>query len=271
MRSGTPVVRIEDTSLETDETNEKRSSKEQRFYMAVRNPDSRFVLTILTEFRERGINIIRAYYDVFEHPDNPDSVGILSIYTSPEEKLEALVPFFSRQTFATAERSKQKQLEAELEELVRTISNPRSSGKKIENAFDALNRLIDENTDASSALESGNMLLNSLSDFMLAARQNKIADNIHLMRLLISFDSFEEFFVETRRGEFRSNKPGFRIQHNNARGYAYKGGAAHRPDCRIQRGCLPCLHDDLEMRPSEGSLRRRQGRSDDPAWSVSKE
>jgi len=72
--------------------------------------------------------------------------------------------------------------------------------------------------------EIGDFLLNSFSDFLEALEFLELDGNDEVIKKLLSFDCFDEFFVISKNGEELSNKPGFRAKHNAARGRAYKGG-----------------------------------------------
>jgi glutamate dehydrogenase/leucine dehydrogenase len=92
-----------------------------------------------------------------------------------------------------------------------------------EEALARLRTYIERNTDISSDEEICDFLLNSLSDFYEAARHIGIHDNPEVMRILLGYDAFDEFWVETHFEGEQSVTEGYRTKHNSARG-GNKGG-----------------------------------------------
>lgn len=61
----------------------------ERVMIGAFRPNERFIISILRVFEQRGINIRRAYYDLFRHPDG--DVCMMSVYFAPLPDLSTAV------------------------------------------------------------------------------------------------------------------------------------------------------------------------------------
>lgn len=217
------VVKLENTAGDVKEGPDRR---EKRISIGVMNPSKDFVIKILTAVRDRDVNINRSYFDTFSYQGARDSVGIISFYVNREIKTQDLLPELEEITKASGRAPKEmgENVGLELENIVRTLSDRLSAEDAVSSAIRKLKELAVKNSDVSDSHEYNNFLLNSLTDFLDASKVLGIYEINALLRILIAFDAFDEFFVEAKRGESRLNIPGFRTKHNNARGRAYKGG-----------------------------------------------
>ena len=217
------VIRIEDVVGSVRA--EKLIQTEKRIIVGVRNPGKDFIITILNIFHEHGINLNRSYYDTFSHPDVAEDVGICSLYVHQETDLSAVIRHLShlRPVSEKGVYSAKDLLDKQLETIVRGISAPDAGTEEIETHLSALKKLIAVNTDLKDDDEMGSFLLNAFSDFLEAASRIGIDENSEVLRGLLGFDAFDEFIVPSTIGREISNRPGFRIKHNSARGPC-KGG-----------------------------------------------
>jgi glutamate dehydrogenase/leucine dehydrogenase len=104
--------------------------------------------------------------------------------------------------------------------LIRKISAPLGE-QKLKDTLNELYALCDENLEPGS--EKGNFYLNSVTDFVEAARTISLTNSPALMQMLLGFERFDEFYVSCpNEGQIR-NKPGYRIKHSTIRGPS-KGG-----------------------------------------------
>ena len=213
------------TDSEIDALNEKIHDSEARLCVVVKNPDNEFPGNVLDIFENFGINLSHSCYDTFQSRANDCTVGMVSLHVSAhyelEEAIKAIegleirdIPFFEKEHHA---------LELDLERIVKTISSPDSGRSDIIKALEDLKDYISRNTDTESADEIGDFLLNSLSDFFEAAKFIGIHDNPDIISLLLKFDAFDEFWVETHFKGKTSVTEGYRTKHNSARG-SNKGG-----------------------------------------------
>ena len=120
-------------------------------------------------------------------------------------------------------RAEGGRLLADIESILRGLSRRDISPEETSGLLARLRAYTDVNADTRNTAEFGNFLLNSLSDFLEAADSLGVSDNPHIMRRLLRFDAFEEFWVDTKRGQRIVVTEGFRTRHNSARGTA-KGG-----------------------------------------------
>ena len=112
---------------------------------------------------------------------------------------------------------------ADIESILRGLSRRDLSKAETSGLLARLRAYTDVNADTRNTAEFGNFLLNCLSDFLEAADSLGVSDNPRIMRRLLGFDAFEEFWVDTKHGQRISVTEGFRTRHNSARGTA-KGG-----------------------------------------------
>ena len=193
-----------------------------RLSVACRNPDRNFIFESLKYYRKNRINLERSYYDLFEHEEK--QVGILSIYMKAAsvnyKELEAVmqndlvsfanVPFLSRK----------ESVEHRIEALIRKLSSPLTE-EALDVCLQELSVLCQENLHPGKEL--GNFYLNSVTDFLEAARLAGLADNPGALKILLGFERFDEFFVACPKDGKITNVPGYRIKHSSLRG-ASKGG-----------------------------------------------
>jgi glutamate dehydrogenase (NAD(P)+) len=94
----------------------------------------------------------------------------------------------------------------------------------LDDIFDAIRELKSlANGNLEPGKEFNNLYLNSITDFLEAAKISGLYDSPHALAILLGFNSFEEFFVLCKRGDGQVNIPGYRIRHSDYRGPA-KGG-----------------------------------------------
>ena len=219
------VVARSSTNGEINAINEKIHDSEVRLCVAVKNPDTEFISKVLSVFEDEAINLNHSCYDSFTSSALDCVVGTLSLHvnasydlTSAIRRIEALeikdIPVVER---------KHQELEAELEWIVKKLSDRSASASEISATIEHLKNLIARNTDTTSREDIGDFLLNSLSDFFTAAEFIGIADNPQVLRLLLAYDAFDEFWVETHFQGEQSVTEGYRTKHNSARG-GNKGG-----------------------------------------------
>ena len=224
---GRICITVEDTSREVD--SDKLDISEVRVSMGIMNPDVQSIISVLDYFKRKGIFLNRSYYDFFHHPDLAFSVGIMSLYVPGTTKVAGIDEDLRKIFPSTAppvarEPDRKVRIEEKLEELVRGLSDPDLPDKKVHEKIVNLKELIRINTDLSDHSEIGDFLLNSFSDFMEGLTFLGLDENDDIIRLFLSFDHFDEFFVLSRNKGELSHKPGYRTKHNSLRGKAYKGG-----------------------------------------------
>ena len=193
-----------------------------RLSMACLNPTKNFIHEALKYFKKNRINLERSYYDLFEHGDK--QVGIYSIYIrDPEIHYKELenVMKESLAPFANVSRDLRKDgIDSRVETLIRKLSSPLTA-EGLDHAMEELNALCAENLKPGNEL--GNFFLNSVTDFMEAARAAGLGDNAEILKILLGFERFDEFFVSCPKDGKIKNVPGYRIKHSTMRG-ASKGG-----------------------------------------------
>ena len=213
-------VVVKTDRVEGDVGNEKRDPVENRISVGFPHPAPAFVLEILELFSQQGVNLCRSYYDTFLIDAENPGVGICSFYVPASLDVTLLVQQISELSPPQPSLEADKGISEELEHLVRCISDARKDEKEWKQAMNRLQAIADEN--ATEGTESGLFLLNALSDFFRAAKHSGLM-HPDVLRQLLAFESFEEFFVPGRLGANQSHQPGFRTKHNGARG-AFKGG-----------------------------------------------
>ncbi len=193
-----------------------------RLSMAGINPDRRFIHEALRYYKTNRINLERSYFDLFETGER--QVGIFSIYIKnpavsykelEEEMKRDLAPFID-----AAGAVRQDSLESRIEVIIRKLSSPLKK-ETLEKYVDELKDLCRENLEGEG--EIGNFYLNSVTDFLEAAEKAGLADNPRILKILLGFEQFDDFFVSCPMDGKTRNVPGYRIKHSTLRGPA-KGG-----------------------------------------------
>jgi glutamate dehydrogenase/leucine dehydrogenase len=219
-------ITVEDTSKEVD--SDKLDISEIRVSAGIMNPEVLSVIRILDYFKNKGISLNRSYYDLFSHSDLSYSVGVISLYIPGTTKVagiaDNLKKTFTPTSAAACAPARKVRIEEKLEELVRSLSDPDLPKERVHETVMGLKELIRTNTDLSDTNEIGDFLLNSFSDFMEGLKFLGLDENDDIIRLFLSFDHFDEFYVLSKNKGELSHKPGFRTKHNSLRGKAYKGG-----------------------------------------------
>jgi glutamate dehydrogenase/leucine dehydrogenase len=214
-------VMSEGTGREQHDRSEKRAGEEHRLVVATRHASNEFVTSVLQVIREERINLRRTYYDIFEHPEHPMRVGVLSMYVDPETDLENAKKRLSALEIAPRAASAKVTL-ARIERALRSASVPSASLAERMQAVEKLRDLASRTLD-STVEEPRILLLNAMQDFFEAAAFLGLDEAPELLGRLLGFEAFEEFWVKrVLPGELR-NTEGFRTRHNSARGTA-KGG-----------------------------------------------
>ncbi len=229
--AGRVLVELSGVSYEDDIGRMERSS---RVMLGVAEPGPRFIPSVLRIFERRGINLRRTYFDLFRHADG--DVAILSSYFDPgydlsglEEELAALgrggegeasAASAASAAAAGAAKAAKRELDRRIEGILRRLpaqADALEAGK----AIGELKELCRKN--AGEGPESGSFYLNSVTDFLAAAEHSGLADSPEVLRLLLGYEAFDEFFVAAQEKGVTANVPGYRIKHSIARGPA-KGG-----------------------------------------------
>ncbi|OQY32590.1 MAG: hypothetical protein B6241_10485 [Spirochaetaceae bacterium 4572_59] len=195
---------------------------ELRLSLAAYNPHREYIIKVLSYFKKKNINLNRSYYDLFEH--NEKKVGIFTFYIKEptmhykdleHELMKEMTPF-SNASYLLRKDSVDHQVET----LIRKISGPLEEENLI-SYLDELKSLCKENLKPGK--EMGNFYLNSVTDFMEAAKKAGLTNSPHILKLLLGFEKFDEFFVSCPKDGEIINVPGYRIKHSTLRG-ASKGG-----------------------------------------------
>ncbi|MBU4370773.1 MAG: hypothetical protein KKD68_02635 [Proteobacteria bacterium] len=214
----------ESTEGEKGEVCERLSSSETRFHLGVEEPDIDFILELFEVLRGLDINMNRSYYDRFTPPRGGGAaVGIMTFYLDPCVDVTPLEKVLARMCKRGGSAAENGRLLADLESILRGLSRRDISPDQISDLLARLRAYTDVNADTRNTAEFGNFLLNALSDFLEATDSLGVSDNPHIMRRLLGFDAFEEFWVDTKRGQQITVTEGFRTRHNSARG-TVKGG-----------------------------------------------
>ncbi|MDC7231952.1 MAG: Glu/Leu/Phe/Val dehydrogenase dimerization domain-containing protein [Spirochaetales bacterium] len=193
-----------------------------RLTMAGINPDRNFIYEALKYFKLNRINLERSYFDLFEYGEK--QTGIFSIYIKAPEMhykdLEKIMKDDLKDFVNVPRQSGEDGVEMRIETLIRKISSPLTETALV-SCLDELKELCAENLKPGK--EIGNFYLNSVTDFLEAAEKAGLAQNPDILRLLLGFERFDEFFVSCPRDGKIKNVPGYRIKHSTVRG-ASKGG-----------------------------------------------
>jgi glutamate dehydrogenase (NAD(P)+) len=195
------------------------TGNERRVSVALNPPYNRMITDILGYFKKKNININRSYYDIFEN--GSISVGIMSVYiyktidiAGIESQLTEILS--AEHTSSTVHDGNEKRIEQQMRRLAGS-----SSMNDYFDAIEELKSLADENLKPGKELN--NLYLNSVTDFLEAAKISGLYDNSQVLAMLLGFKSFEEFFVLCKKDNEHVNVPGYRIRHSDFRGPA-KGG-----------------------------------------------
>lgn len=225
VRSGSGFyVGRESTEGEKGEACERLSAHEIRFHIGVEEPDIDFLLEVFEALRLLDINMNRSYYDRFTPPPGGGAaVGIMTFYLDPCVDVNPLEKLLAGMGNWGGHRAEGGRLLSEIESILRGLSRHDLSPKEASDLLARLRAYSDVNSDTREEAEFGNFLLNALSDFLEVADSLGVSDNPQIMRRLLGFDAFEEFWVETKRGQQIAVTEGFRTRHNSARG-TVKGG-----------------------------------------------
>lgn len=230
---GRVIVRTENVPLGADEDS-LHGAREKRITIAVSNPDQLFPHNVLKLISEHNIRLLRSYFDKFANAEGKTSVAIFSAYVSPSVNTKPLVASLRRMKVISKPEEKKGaiQLEKKLERILRCLSSDHSG--KIETAFamDELIDLIKQNNNIENSFEMGDVLLNIFTDFFKALCFLKLHKAQKVIRLLVNFDAFDEFFILSKIKGETINLPGFRAKHNSARG-PNKGGIRLDPIVRF--------------------------------------
>jgi glutamate dehydrogenase (NAD(P)+) len=223
--SGRFYIGRESTGGEKDEASERLSARETRIHLGFEEPNIDFILEVLEAVRSLDININRSYYDRFTPPPGSGAVvGIMTFYLDPCADVTPLEKALAgMEKHGGGGRAEGGRLLADIESILRSLSRPDLSPADYLGLLARLRAYTDVNADTQNTAEFGNLFLNCLSDFLEAADSIGVSDNIDIMRRLLGFDAFEEFWVDTKRGQRTAVTEGFRTRHNSARGTA-KGG-----------------------------------------------
>jgi glutamate dehydrogenase (NAD(P)+) len=214
----------ESTEGETGEACERLSARETRFHLGVEEPDIDFILEVFEGLRGLGINMNRSYYDRFmPPPGGGPAIGIMTFYLDPCVDVAPLEKVLAGMAKRGGDGAEGNRLLADIESILRGLSRRDPSTEETFGLLARLRAYTDVNADTGSTAEFGNFFLNALSDFLEAADALGLSDNPHIMRRLLGFDAFEEFWVDTKHGQRIAVTEGFRTRHNTARGTA-KGG-----------------------------------------------
>ena len=215
----------ESTEGEKGEACERLSTRETRFHIGIEEPDIDFILEVFEALRGLDINMNRSYYDRFTPPPGGGAaVGIMTFYLDPcvdVTLLEKALDGMGKRGGSSPVES--GRLLTDIESILRGLSRRDLSPEETSGLLARLRAYTDVNADTRNMAEFGNFLLNSLSDFLEAADSLGVSDNLRIMRRLLGFDAFEEFWVDTKHGQQIAVTEGFRTRHNSARGTA-KGG-----------------------------------------------
>ncbi len=223
VESDGPVVLVEGTETERPGENERLTSGETRVAVALKNPPREFATEGVSVFTRHGINIRRAYQDTFlPCGENDHEVGLLSLYVDTSASTDPVVADLGRLT-PRVPGPRESTTIGVVEDAIRCISRPDSGESEVADSLASLRGIAAANGDTASAEELGVFLVNSLTDFFEAAEGIGIVDNDPIMRMLLRFEAFEEFWVEHNEGRSSRHLPAFRTRHNTARGTA-KGG-----------------------------------------------
>ena len=221
LKAESPIYKLEENVR--DNFNE---NGEIRISIAVPGPGDSFPVDILEIVRNRNLNISRTFWDLFYDGSENPGIGILSIYfdtATPIEKFCAdLESVFGGSNWS--HRSFGNDV-SDWEDLIRVLSTPSTDPEESRNLMSHLCEMARNNTDTSTPGDSAanNLSLNAMCGFFDAADAVGLGNSTEILRQLIAFEHFDEFWVKTvKDGTFR-NTEGFRVKHSTVRGPS-KGG-----------------------------------------------
>ena len=195
------------------------TENERRISVALNSPYNRLITDILGYFKNKNININRSYYDLFEN--GSISTGIMSVYISKTVDITGIESQLAEILGANHHSSTlPDENEKRIEKQMRKLAGG-SSLDDISAAIGELKSLANKNLEAGK--EFSNLYLNSMTDFLEAAKISGLYDSPQALAILLGFKSFEEFFVLCKKDNEQVNVPGYRIRHSDYRGPA-KGG-----------------------------------------------
>jgi len=199
---------------------------EIRVSISFPNPVSDFPLKVLNLIRGLEMNLNRTFWDLFKSDSSESSVGILSVYfgtrTSTERFREALEILLDE---LSEVRSGDSLNSSDWEKLIRGLSAADISQEEMESSMSVLYQMASDNSDINIPGDelAENLLLNALSGFFDAAETLGFRKDNRVLADLISFERFDEFWVNTVRSGVQRNAEGFRVKHSTDRGPC-KGG-----------------------------------------------
>jgi glutamate dehydrogenase/leucine dehydrogenase len=201
-----------------------------RVSICVKNVDDQFTLNLLKEVQKLQINMIRSYFDQFHLPENTGTIKMFSIYINDIEKVSLLeqkikaIEVVDHRTHAYSREG----LEKEMGFCIRALSDKKRTIEDCIPIIDRLKLIATKNFDIKEKEELGNFYINVLSEFFRACELIGIADNYQVIRVLLSYENVEEFFVEGKKDGKTVHKKGYRLRHSSVRGPA-KGGLRLHP------------------------------------------
>lgn len=222
--AGNPFCFHEDLH-ESERPGESDRIKQIRFTLCHKNCDAQFARDILKIAKKLGMNLARSHFDIVDLIYSDERVGFLSLYFPEGADVSAFRAELEKFqcTRAPVLQEASSALVSELERIIRSISRHGLSDVEIAAICADLKALIRKNTDTSNDDEFGNFLLNALSDFFEALELLGLENNHKVIKALIGFDAFDEFWVTAKRNGSIRNVEGFRTKHNSIRG-VNKGG-----------------------------------------------
>ncbi|RKX85613.1 MAG: hypothetical protein DRP70_11420 [Spirochaetes bacterium] len=207
-------------------TEDEAGIGEIRISIAYPNPASDFTLRVLDLVHQRGMNLNRTFWDLFRNDASDSSVGILSLYFGTgiptmgfKDNLEILFKEFE------SDHTGDIQNNSDWEKLIRGLSTPGVTQPEIAQSMSVLYKMASDNSDIEIPGDelAENLLLNALSGFFDAAETLGFNEESRVLADLISFERFDEFWVNTVHKGVQRNAEGFRVKHSTDRGPC-KGG-----------------------------------------------
>jgi len=230
-KSGKTAVVIETIDADADDETKRTARSAQdslnskRLLIAFPEPDIHKIEIILTLFLEKNLNMQRSYFDCFFGKSN---IGVYSIYFDSKANIEEVSALLSTGTYAaqlsdvSSTSRADESIVDRIERALRDVSS-RENKEKTFRGIQTIKMLVEENDGNDSAGKRCNFLLNSMGFFLKGAAVNGFAENEEVLAEMLAYDSFAEFWVDTKINDERRNREGYRTKHNNARG-PYKGG-----------------------------------------------
>ena len=222
------VLSQNDVFMQEDEVVSTHYLPEIRLTIGFTVPRVKTLIDVLNIVRFQDLNMTKSFYDTFES-SKAFSIGILSLYFYKKTELSKRVQKLKHEihTFLKKEIGTKYtyQRASNWEYLIRGLSQENLSEKRTEKYLCELQDFVKQNTDIRHEGEelADNLLLNALCGFYEAAEITGLIKHNRVMRDLIAFEKFDEFWVETFKDDQRRNTEGFRIKHSSIRGPS-KGG-----------------------------------------------